>query len=78
METALEYTALRDLTYFYIGEGQQVHVTFSLRREEIEPTYLNQQFGLGHTTWITRGHGKGISKDPQVRLVMKNNSPAFL
>jgi type VI secretion system protein ImpH len=76
-ETALEYMALRDLTYFYIGEGSEVHLTFSLRREEIESTRLNHTFVLGRTTWITRGNGKGISHDPEVRLLMKNSSSSF-
>lgn len=70
-ETALEYMALRDLTYFYIGEGQQVHITFALQREHIEPTRLNRAFGLGRNTWLTRGHGKGFAKDPQIKLNMK-------
>ena len=71
-ETALEFTSLRDLTFFYIGEGQRVHVTFSLQRDQIEPTRLNHQFSLGRTAWMTRGNGKGFSQDPEVRLVMKN------
>jgi type VI secretion system protein ImpH len=70
-KTALEYTALRDLTYFYIGEGQRVHVTFSLQREQIAPTLLNRQFELGRTTWMTRGEGKGFPHDPEVRLAMR-------
>ena len=70
-ETALEFLILRDLIFFYIGEGQQVHLTFSLQREHITPVQLNGQFELGHTTWITRGEGKGFSKVPEVRLVMK-------
>jgi type VI secretion system protein ImpH len=77
-ETALEYTALRDLTYFYIGLGQNVHVTFAIKREEIEPTLLNGRFGLGRTTWLTRGQGKGFPKDPELKLFMRNNSPGFL
>ncbi|MBX9804892.1 MAG: type VI secretion system baseplate subunit TssG [Alphaproteobacteria bacterium] len=70
-ETALEFTALRDLTYFYIGLGQTVDVTFAVHREEIAPTLLNRQFGLGRTTWMTRGGGKGFPKDPEVRMVMR-------
>jgi type VI secretion system protein ImpH len=70
-ETALEFTALRDLTFFYIGVGQQVHVTFALKKEHIEPTRLNGEFALGRTTWLTRGHGLGFPKDPEVRLVMR-------
>jgi type VI secretion system protein ImpH len=75
-ETTLKYKALRDLTYFYIGLGQRVHVAFSLQRDQIEPTRLNRQFCLGYTTWMTRGEGKGFSKDPEVRLAMRqqNNS----
>lgn len=70
-ETALEFLALRDLIFFYIGEGEQVHLTFSLQREHIIPMQLNGQFELGRTTWMTRGDGKGFSKDPEVKLVMK-------
>lgn len=69
-KTALEYATLRDLTYFYIGLSKRVHVTFTLQREGIEPTRLNQKFGLGHTTWMTRGEGKGFSKDPEIKQVM--------
>lgn len=67
-KTTLEYTALRDLTYFYIGLGQRVHVIFSIQRNQIEPTRLNREFSLGHTTWMTRGEGKGFSRDPEVKL----------
>lgn len=70
-ETSLEYLALRDLIFFYIGEGQRVHLMFSLQREHIVSVHLNGQFELGRTTWMTRGEGKGFSKDPEVRLVMK-------
>lgn len=70
-ETTLEYTALRDLTYFYIGLGQRAHVTFAVQREQIKPVRLNRQFGLGHATWMTRGEGKGFSRDPEITLVMK-------
>jgi type VI secretion system protein ImpH len=74
-ETAMEYMALRDLTFFYIGQGQRVHVTFALHREQIEPTRLNREFGLGRNTWLTRGHGYGFIHDPEVRMVMR---PAHL
>jgi type VI secretion system protein ImpH len=67
-ETALEYAALRDLTFFYIGEGHRVRVTFALKREQIEPTRLNREFGLGRNTWLTRGNGRGFSHDPQITL----------
>lgn len=77
-ESALEFTALRDLIYFYIGEGQRVHVTFKVKREEITPTLLNGQFGLGRTTWLTRGGGNGFLKDPELRLEMKNALPHSL
>jgi type VI secretion system protein ImpH len=70
-ETALEFLALRDLTFFYIGEGPQVHLMFSLQREHIVPTQLNGQFELGRTTWMTRGEGMGFPKDPEVRFLMK-------
>jgi len=70
-ETTLEYTAMRDLTYFYIGLGQHVRMVCSLQRDQIEPVRLNRQFGLGHTTWMTRGNGKGFAKDPEVRFVMR-------
>jgi len=71
-ETAFEYTALRDLTILYLGEGQRIHILFSVQREEIKPTCLNRQFELGHTTWITRGDGQGFKTDPQVKLVVKS------
>jgi type VI secretion system protein ImpH len=70
-ETALEFLALRDLIFFYIGEGQQVHLMFSLQKEHIMSTQLNGQFELGRTTWMTRGNGKGFSKDPEVKLTIK-------
>lgn len=72
-ESALEYTALRDLTFFYVGLAQSAHVSFALQREQIEPTLLNRQFGLGRTTWITRGEGKGFPEDPVVKLVMRKS-----
>ncbi len=70
-ETSSEFLALRDLIFFYIGEGQHVHLTFSLQREHIVPMQINGQFELGRTTWMTRGEGKGFPRDPEVRLAMK-------
>jgi type VI secretion system protein ImpH len=77
-ESSLEFMTLRDLTFFYVGLAQEVHVTFSLLREEIEPTRLNGVYGLGRTTWLTRGDGKGFPKDPELRLRMKNSAPSTL
>jgi type VI secretion system protein ImpH len=67
-ETTLEYTTLRDLTYFYVGLSQRIQVVFSVQRDQIDPTRLNRQFGLGHNTWMTRGTGKGFPKDPEIKL----------
>jgi len=63
-----EFQALKDLTHFYVGEGQPVDVTFSVQREHILPTCLNRQSSLGHTSWMTRGHGKGFARDPEVKM----------
>jgi predicted component of type VI protein secretion system len=63
-----EFQSLKDLTHFYVGEGQPVDITFSIQREHILPTCLNRQSGLGRTSWVTRGHSQGFIQDPVMKM----------
>ena len=63
-----EFQALKDLTHFYVGEGQPANLMVSIQREHILPTRLNRQVGLGRTAWMTRGHGKGFAQDPEIKM----------
>jgi type VI secretion system protein ImpH len=62
-----DFKALRDVTFFYIDQGQKVHMSFSVQRQHIRPTVLNTKFALGMNTWMTRGEGKGFTRDPEMR-----------
>jgi len=74
-EKAFDFQALRDLTYFYIGEGKRVGIVFSVQHDQIAPTVLNRQFELGYTTWMTRGQGKGFIHNPEIKLMMRGLYP---
>lgn len=70
-ESSSEFRALSDLTFFYVGIDQQIHLNFSLQKDTIQPTQLNKQFILGRTAWMTRGNGQGFSSNPTIKLPLR-------
>jgi type VI secretion system protein ImpH len=63
----------RSLIQLYLGLIVNFELRGNLKRAEIPPAYLRKgdQGGLrlGQTTWLTRGHGHGFEKDPEVLLM---------